>query len=158
MSAHAHDVLTACLAVLRADLGSLDLSSVSSTHRVIIADTGLRTPTPPMLMLSAPSVRTVPDGGGAMGEYLVQGRIEWWLVVPSATATPEGRVYAALDGASEVIAALELGHQGGNATLGALLRLVPSLLDAVGAGGDVPAGCGLAYGEILYEHILATGV
>jgi len=154
---HARDLLTELLAVLRADLGTLDLSTVASTPRVVIADGGPPPCSPPYLLITAPSLR-VTYARAPMGEYGVEGRLEWWLMVPSALDTVESRAFAALDGASEVIAAIQSGHADSTrTTLYTTQQLLPSLLDVFGDAPDMAPGLGIAHGELVYTAILTRG-
>lgn len=154
---HARDLLTELLGVLRADHGTLDLSTVAATPRVVIADGGPPPCSPPYLLITAPSLR-VTYARAPLGEYGVEGRCEWWLMVPSAVDDVESRAFAALDGASAVIQAIQNGHADPlNVTLYTTQQLLPSLLDVFGDGPDVAPGLGIAHGELVYTAILTRG-
>jgi hypothetical protein len=158
MAAHAHSVLSDLLTALRADLGDYDLSTTSSTPRVVIADGGPPPCSPPYLLLAAPSVRKVYQPA-PLGEYEVQGRLEWWGYIAATAGTTETRAFAALDFADEVSTAIEDAHASSSyTTLHALTELLVSVLDVFCDGPDLAAGQAIVHGEITYRTVLTRGV
>lgn len=154
---HARSVLTELLTVLRTDLGTYDLSTTSSTPRVVIADGGPPRCTPPYVLVAAPVLRSSYDAD--LSEYMVRGEIEWWGYVAPTASDPESRTFAALDLASEIVAAIETAHASpSRTTLHPLVTLLPELVEVFGDGPEVPPGMGIAHGILTYSAVRATGV
>jgi hypothetical protein len=158
MAAHAHSVLSDLLTALRADLGDYDLSTTSSTPRVVIADGGRPPVSPPYLLLSAPTVSTTYQPA-ALGEYWVRGRIEWFGYVAATAETTEARAFAALDFADEIITAIQDAHASSSyTTLHSLVELLVSVTDVFADGPDLAPAEALVHGEITYAVPLTRGV
>lgn len=158
MASHARNVLTDLLTALRADLGDYDLSTTSSTPRVVIADGGAPPVSPPYLLLSAPTPSAVYQQA-PMGEYTVRGRIEWWGYVAAAADATETRAYAALDFADEVATAIQDAHASTSyTTLHDLTELLVTVLDVFADGPDLAPGMAVVHGEITYGTILTRGL
>lgn len=158
MASHARDVLTDLLTALRVDLGTYDLSTVSSTPKVVIADGVDMALTPPFLALAAPAVEPRYDEAN-LTEYWVRGTIAWYGCVPFTAETTESRAFAGLDFADEVITAIQTAHRTSSfTTLYLLPVLLPVLDDVFGEGPGVPSGCAVVQGRILYEQMLERGI
>jgi hypothetical protein len=154
---HARAVLAELLTVLRADLGTYDLSTVTGTPRVVIADGGPPQCAPPYVLIAAPVLRSTYDAN--LAEYLVRGEIEWWGYVAPTTSDTEARTYAALDLASEVVSAIETAHADpARTTLHTLTTLLPDLVEVFGDGPEVPPGCGIVHGILTYTAVRTVGV
>lgn len=156
MASLATNVLTELLTVLRADLGTYDLSTVAGTHRVMIADGGRQNVTAPVLLLTAPTWRSTYDAD--LGEYQVEGRLEWWGFVAAATDDVSARAFAGLDFASEVATAVENAHfDNTKPNIFGLVGLLVSVLDVFAEGPEVPAGESCIHGEIVYRAVVTRG-
>lgn len=158
MASHARLVLTDLLTALRADLGDLDLSTVSGTPKVVIADGPTPPAGPPWLALAAPVVE-VSYNGAPLTEYHVVGDIDWYLTVAFTADTTESRAFAALDAADEVITAIQNAHHNvALTTLYALTVLTVTVTDVFGEGPGIPDGGGaVVQGRIRYETDISRG-
>ncbi len=156
MASHARLVLTDILIALRADLGDYDLSTVSSTPRVVIADGGHPPVGPPYVLISAPAVESTYDA--PLTEYHVIGTMEWFAFAAATAETTESRAFAALDLADEIMTAIQNAHHTSSFTaLYALTVLRVWTTDVFSDGPDVPAGMAYVKGVIRYETDLSRG-
>lgn len=156
MASHARLVLTDLLTALRTDLGDYDLSTVSSTPRVVIADGGAPPVGPPYVLISAPAVES--SYSAPLTEYHVTGTCEWWAYVAATTESTEGRAFAALDFADEIVTAVENAHANvAFTTLYALTVLLCSWDQVFSDGPDIPPGMAIVHGTIRYETDLQRG-
>lgn len=157
MPSHARQVLTELLAVLRTDLGDNDLSTVNSTPKVVIADGGHPPVSAPYILLSSPSVVSRYDA--PLTEYHVVGDLEWFAYVGAPDVTTEGRAFAALDFADEIVTAIENAHfvPATYPTLFGLTVLIASWDQVFADEPDLPFGLSLVHGTIHYETDLPRG-
>ncbi len=150
MASHASLILADLLTALRADLGVYDLSTVSSTPRVVIADGGHPPVSPPYVLISAPSRE--PSYSGPLTEYHVVYSCEWWGFAGAAAETTESRAMAALDLASEVVAAVQAAHASPSfTTLYTLTVLLMGWDNVFSDGPDIPPGLAMVHGTIRIE-------
>ena len=158
MASHARSVLGDLLTALRASHAHFDLSTSSSTPRVVIGEAMAPPVTAPMVYLSAP--RVVSEYGQAhISAYDVTGTITWIGFVASDSLDAAERVLDALDLADDVATAIEDAHHNSSyTTLYGLHRLLVTVDDAIGEGQDMPDGYGIVLGTITYRVLLSRGV
>ncbi len=153
---HAELVLADLFTALRADLGDNDLSTASSTVRVVLADGGPPDCGPPFITLSAPS--RVPSHDAPLTEYHVVYECRWEAYVASTLDTPESRAFAVLRLASEACAAVQAGHA--NPALTALFTMTTVLMgwdDVFADEPSIPGFIPFCQGTIRMETDLARG-
>jgi hypothetical protein len=156
MASHARLFLTDVLTALRTDLGDNDLSTVSGTPRVVIADSGAPPIGPPYVLLSAPSLEKTYDA--PLTEYHVIGTLHWWAYVAMTADTTEDRAYKALDFGDEICTAIENAHHNAAfATLYTTTVVICSWDEVFSDGPDIPPGMAIVHGTIRYETDLSRG-
>lgn len=147
MAAFLGGLLADMLTALRTDLGAYDLSTVSGTHRVMLAEDGFPvTLAPPFVAIGSPEpVRVDYSDGAPLTQYRVAAEIPIFCFAPATADTPSSRMLAALDLASEVVTALQDMHANPAYIYGFDLVVLTAEVQAVyGGQQDQPGGPGVA--------------
>jgi hypothetical protein len=155
------DMMTDLFTALRTNLGTFDLSDVGGTSRVAYADAGLeRLPTtPPWLLFTAPTPKST-YGQAAMGDYQLDGRLEWFGYAYTTALDVQTRVNAALQLAHEVITAVENAHASSSfATLkGRFPVLLMEVADVFADGPELGGNPPYVHGFLTYQAFPHRGI
>lgn len=157
MASKARLVLIDLLTALRTAHFHYDLTTDSSTVRVVIADGGHPPVRPPYVLLTAPRMKSAYEGA-PLTEYHRTWEMEWWAFAPCTVDTTENRAYGGLDIADDVVTAIENAHHNPSFTaLYELTTLLVSYDDVFADGLDEPVGSAQVHGTIEFSTTLTRG-
>lgn len=158
---HAATIVAEILLAWRASHANYDLSTVSSTPKVVLDEDLPPMVSVPWVSLGSPSpIEIEGDAITPLTQYKVRGTLIWAGFVAGLTDSTEARAGAALKLARDLVLALQTAQTvpGTYPTLAACLEIRQKIEGVRGDSSGDGVSFGMVVGEIVYESIIAGGV